>query len=239
MSSPSAETSPVVDQARQAFADALLADAQAMLEAVIAAAHDLADLPAERALAQQRFDMVQDVRRDGAAWPVQLREQVHRVLEPLARPLDSSAGQLITSLQGQKDLSLVDDITVRREIAVSRLSLAVMDLSTWEVADLRARVMKVIGQSDFSDDDLLRPQVMARCCVRAWLAAGLTLDAWQMLEPVLHKQLARRAQAGFHEANRLLVEQGVMPEIDLRPFIRRSDGTPTQAGRLEIGRAHV
>src|SRR5574343_641507 len=233
MSSPSAETSPVVDQARQAFADALLADAQAMLDAVIAAAHDLADLPAERALAQQRFDMVQDVRRDGAAWPVQLREQVHRVLEPMARPLDSSAGQLIPSLQGQKDLSLVDDITVRREIAVSRLSLAVMDLSTWEVADLRARVMKVIGQSDFSDDDLLRPQVMARCCVRAWLAAGLTLDAWQMLEPVLHKQLARRAQAGFHEANRLLVEQGVMPEIDLRPFIRRSDGTPTQAGRLD------
>src|SRR5574343_563003 len=172
MSSPSAETSPVVDQARQAFADALLADAQAMLDAVIAAAHDLAELPAERALAQQRFDMVQEVRRDGAAWPVQLREQVHRVLEPLARPLDSSAGQLIPSLQGQKDLSLVDDITVRREIAVSRLSLAVMDLSTWEVADLRARVMKVIGQSDFSDDDL-------------------------------------------------------------RPFIRRSDGTPTQAGRLD------
>jgi uncharacterized membrane protein YgcG len=233
MSSPSAETSPVVDRARQAFADALLADAQALLDALIAAAHDLADLPAERALAQQRFDMVQDVRRDGAAWPVQLREQVHRALEPLARPLDSSAGQLITSLQGQKDLSLVDDITVRREIAVSRLSLAVMDLSTWEVADLRARVMKVIGQSDFSDDDLFRPQVMARCCVRAWLAAGLTLDAWQMLEPVLHKQLARRAQAGFHEANRLLVEQGVMPEIDLRPLIRRSDGTPTQAGRLD------
>ncbi|MBN8489076.1 MAG: DUF1631 family protein, partial [Burkholderiales bacterium] len=232
MSPASAAFTPLVDQARQRFVETLIQDASALVTAVTEGAHQLADQPAERAVAQLRFDIVQELRRSGLGWPVRLKDHLQRMLEPSAA-VDSASGALLSSLQGQKDLSLVDDATVRREIAVSRLTLAVMDQCTWEVADLRARFVSTSGQSDFPDDDVLRPQVMARCLVRSWLAADLSLDSWQQLEAVLHKRLAQRAQEAYHEANRWLVDNGVMPEIDLRPFIRRSDGTPTAPGALD------
>ncbi|MBQ0959220.1 DUF1631 family protein [Ideonella sp. 4Y11] len=232
MSPASAAFTPLVDQARQRFVEALTQDASSLVTAVTEGAHQLVDQPAERAVAQLRFDIVQELRRNGLGWPARLKDHLQRMLEPTAA-VDSASGALLSSLQGQKDLSLVDDATVRREIAVSRLTLAVMDQCTWEVADLRARFVSTTGQADFPDDDVLRPQVMARCLVRSWLATELSLDAWQQLESVLHKRLAQRAQEAYHEANRWLVENGVMPEIDLRPFIRRSDGTPTAPGGLD------
>lgn len=232
MSPASAAFTPLVDQARQRFVETLIQDAPSLVTAVTEGAHQLADQPAERALAQLRFDIVQELRRNGQGWPSRLKEHLQRMLEPAAA-LDSASGALLSSLQGQKDLSLVDDATVRREIAVSRLTLAVMDHCTWEVADLRARFVTTSGQPDFPDDDVLRPQVMARCLVRSWLASDLGMDSWQQLEAVLHKRLSQRAQAAYHEANRWLVENGVLPEIDLRPFIRRSDGTPTAPGGLD------
>ncbi|MBQ0946041.1 DUF1631 family protein [Ideonella sp. 4Y16] len=232
MSPASAALTPLVDQARQRFVETLTQDAAALVTAVTEGAHQLADQPAERAVAQLRFDIVQELRRNGLGWPARLKDHLQRMLEPSAA-VDSASGALLSSLQGQKDLSLVDDATVRREIAVSRLTLAVMDQCTWEVADLRARFVSTSGQPDFPDDDVLRPQVMARCLVRSWLACDLSLDSWQQLESVLHKRLAQRAQEAYHEANRWLVERGVVPEIDLRPFIRRSDGTPTAPGALD------
>lgn len=228
----SAAHADLIDQARHSFAEFFVSDVQSILDAVIEGAHALAERPAERALAQQRHDIVQNLHRDGKAWPQLVVDQVHERLSPSDSP-DSTASALLTSMRGQKDLSLVDDVTIRREIIVSRVSLAMMDCSAWELTDLRARVMQVTGQSDLADDDIFRPQVLARCLVRAWTAAGLSLDSWHGLETVLHKAVGRRAEEAYHEANRWLIEHGVLPEVDLRPFIRRSDGTPTESGQLD------
>jgi len=228
----SAAHSDLVDQARHFFVDYLANDVQVMLDAVIEGAHLLAEKPAERAVSQQRHDMVQNLHRDGAAWPVQVVEQLQQKLTPSGTP-DSTSSALVSSLQAHKDLSLVDDATIRREIIVSRASLGIMDKSAWELTDLRARVMQVGGPSDLADDDIFRPQVLARCLVRAWMAAGLTLDTWHGLEGPLHKAIGLRAEEAYHETNRWLIEHGVMPEIDLRPFIRRSDGSPTESAPLD------
>ena len=228
----SAAHAELIEQARRFFADFLVNDAQTMLDVVVEGAHELAERPAERALSQQRHDMVQNLHRDGAGWPRHLAERVQEQASP-NHVLDSGASALVSSMQGQKDLTLVDDATVRREIIISRVALAIMDRSAWELTDLRARVMQLADVNDFADDDIFRPQVLARCFVKSWTNAGLSVDTWHGLESVLHKVLARRAEEAYHETNRWLIEQGVLPEVDLRPFIRRSDGTPTQAGSLD------
>ncbi|WP_310385495.1 DUF1631 family protein, partial [Roseateles sp.] len=54
---------------------------------------------------------------------------------------------------------------------------------------------------------------------------GLGLDMWRMLRPILHEEFAHFAEEGFHETNRFLIERQVLPEVDLRPFIRRTRAT--------------
>jgi hypothetical protein len=221
----------LIDKARHFYADYLVKNLGDFLKVITEGAYALADQPAERAVAQQRNDTVQVLRRDGTGFTQQLSEQIQARLNP-GKMADSAASALVASMQGQKDLSLVDDATIRREIMVSRTALAIMDRSSWELSDLRARAMQATGEPELADDDIFRPQVLARCLVRAWGAANLPLDSWQSLESVLHKAVSVRAEEAYHETNRWMVEHGVLPEVDLRPFIRRSDGTSTQSAAL-------
>jgi hypothetical protein len=231
MSASSAQ-SDLIDQARHYFADYLGRDLHELLKVVTDGAYELADQPAERAMAQLRSDTAYILKRDGAAWTQHLADQIKAQLNPGNVP-DSGASALISSMQGPKDLSLVDDATIRREIMVSRVALAIMDRSSWELSDLRARVMQATGEPELADDDIFRPQVLARCLVRSWALANLSLDAWQGLESVVHKTVSLRAEEAYHETNRWMIEHGVLPEVDLRPFIRRSDGSPTEQSRLD------
>jgi hypothetical protein len=114
-----------------------------------------------------------------------------------------------------------------------------MDRASWEFADLRTRVATLEGRTELEAHDLLRAHVLARMVFDAWRAAGMSLTSWRELQPVLHDEFALVVEEAYHETNRWLVEQRVLPEVDLRPFIRRSR-TPTRrrrwAGRRAPGR---
>ena len=144
MSASPAQTA-LIDQARHFYADYLVKNLGDFLKAITEGAYALADQPAERAVAQQRNDTVQVLRRDGTAFTRQLADQIQARLNP-GKMADSAASALVASMQGQKDLSLVDDATIRREIMVSRTALAIMDRSSWELSDLRARAMQATGE---------------------------------------------------------------------------------------------
>ena len=222
---------PSLDEARRHYVDLVLKDLQPLLDAAVRLAQKLNEELAERAIAQQRADMLQSLVRHGRQW---LPEVVKQVREQLAAP---GTGHALTTLSAGLStgggLSLVDDETVTRNILVSRLTLALLDKTTWEFADLRARLGQLSGLPDLDDDDLFRPQVIARCMVRAWLNAGMDLESWRALEPALHKAGAELLERVFHETNAWLVEQGVLPQVDLRPFIRRAEGPTTSAVPLE------
>lgn len=222
----------LIDQARLFFAEHFVRDLQPLQVAALEGAQRLNEMPAERALAQQRRDMLQDVMRNGNRWPGEIGEQVRERLSP-PDALSTTSSALVSSMAGNRPLTLVDDETIQREIIVSRLSLALLDQTAWEFTDLRARLVRLLNQDDLDDHDLFRAQVLARGIVKAWINAGLSLDTWRGLEDLLHKACARQAQEAYHETNRWLIEQGVLPEVDLRPFIRRSDGTPTEAAPLD------
>jgi hypothetical protein len=68
--------------------------------------------------------------------------------------------------------------------------------------------------------------VLARIVFEAWRGAGLTLEGWRELQGVLHDEFALLVEEAYHETNRWLVENKVLAEVDLRPFIRRSRTHP-------------
>jgi Protein of unknown function (DUF1631) len=128
--------------------------------------------------------------------------------------------------QGKK-LSLVDDETIEREIVTSRLALAIMDRASWEFNDLRTRVALLERREELDPNDLLRTHVLARIVISAWSHAGLDDAALRDLQPVVHEEFGLLVQEAYHEANSWLVSQRVLPDIDLRPLIRRSRGGAT------------
>jgi hypothetical protein len=137
----------------------------------------------------------------------------------------SRPGDLPLSASRNAKLSLVDDDTIEHEIVSSKLALSMMDRASWEFTDLRSRMNVLEGREELDSNDALRPHVFARIVTASWLASGMGLEAWRQLQGVLHDEFSHFTEEGFHETNRFLIERHVLPEVDLRPFIRRSRNT--------------
>ena len=138
-------------------------------------------------------------------------------------------------------LSLVDDDTIEREILSSRLALAMMDRASWEFTDLRSRMI------DAREARGARHQRRAarRTCWRASSStrgarAGSSLDAWRALQT----GAARRVRAASPKRRTTRPTAGwsqhrVLPEVDLRPFIRRVTPRPAASAPPSTGFEHV
>ncbi|HEX7637306.1 MAG TPA: DUF1631 family protein, partial [Burkholderiaceae bacterium] len=225
-----AEASSSNDPARRArfgFADQLAAASPRLLDAVLNAARILLDKPAERSVAQQRRDNVQALMARGGAWVERLNERLHDAAEMREKPTTIS-GELLSSLQGNQPLQLVDDASMQREISISRLAQSITDEAVWEYNDLATRVAAIENAPELREHDLFRPQQLAKIYVGAFEDAGLEAACWSGCESALRHEIGLLATEAYHDANAFLVARGVMPEVNLRQLIRRSVDTRSQ-----------
>ena len=224
----------LAQQARRSYAEGLLNGMPAVVQAVDQAARVLLSQVAESVVTMKRRDAVTDLANHRAHWlqgmTAMLREAVRSGNVSLTKP-----GDLGLPPPKVGNMSLVDDDTIENEILSSRLALSIMDRASWEFTDLRARMNLLEGREELESNDVLRPHVLARVVIFSWRASGLTLDAWRTLHTVLHDEFSHFAEEGYHEANRWLMQRGVMPDVDLRPFIRRSRNSAWLASTTNSG----
>jgi hypothetical protein len=216
-----ANPAALAQQARRAYAERLLVGLPAVVQTVEHGAHVLAETVAEPAIALKRRELVPDLHKAAPLW---LRAMNHQLRGAVQSGLlsASSPADLPPPSSRMAKLTLVDDDTIEHEILSSRLALAMMDRASWEFTDLRARMNSLEGREELDPNDVLRPHVLARLVTTSWLSAGLRLDAWRTLQAVLHDELSHFTEEAYHETNRWLLEHRVLPETDLRPFIRRA-----------------
>ena len=220
-----ANPTALAQQARRSYAEGLLTGMPAVVQAVDQGTRILVSQVVDPKLAMKRRELVPDLQKAAPFWlqsmTTMLRASLQSGLLSASRPgdLPSPGGRAAAKL------SLVDDDTIEDEILTSRLALAMMDRASWEFTDLCSRMNVLESRDELDAHDILRPQSLARIVTTAWRAAGLSLDMWRMLQTVLHEEFAHFAEEGFHETNRLLIERHVLPEVDLRPFIRRTRAT--------------
>lgn len=221
MASP-ANTTALAQQARRAYVEGVLRGLPAVVQAVEQGARNLAAQVAENPVAVRRRELVVDLQKAAPFWQQgmisMLRGALTSGMVSASRPGDLPAA----GNRNGAGLSLVDDDTIEHEILSSRLALAMMDRASWEFTDLRSRVNMLDRREELDPNDALRPHVLARIVTASWRSAGLSLDAWRLLQTVLHDEFAHFVEEGYHEINRWLVERRVLPEVDLRPYIRRS-----------------
>ncbi|MBE0548031.1 MAG: DUF1631 family protein, partial [Rubrivivax sp.] len=207
-------------QARRLYTEELVKGLVGLVQAALDGARALFDKPSEHGVLMRRRDLLHGLTSNAQAWHRGIVTGLRQALLPSAAPLRPSD----PTQRGQPPnaLSLVPDDTIELEIVTSRLALAIMDRASWEFSDLRSRVAHLEGRNELEAHDMLRAHVLARIVFDAWLAAGQTLEGWRELQPVLHEEFALLVEEAYHETNRWLKEQGVLPEVSMRQFIRRA-----------------
>ena len=232
-----ANPTALAQQARRSYAERLLGGMPAVVQAVDQGARALAGAVAEPAVALKRRELIPVLQ---SALPIWLMGMTTLLKASLASGLvaQTRLGELpVASTNGRlgNKLSLVDDDTIEHEILSSRLALAMMDRASWEFTDLRSRMNVLEGKDELDVNDILRPHVLARIVTGSWLAAPLGLDAWRLTQAVVHDELSMFAEEAYHETNRFLLQRHVLPEVDLRPLIRRSTDGGTRASTNSSG----
>ncbi len=215
-------------QARRTFVEALRGGMPGVVQSIAQSARQLSTQVADPVLAGRRRDLIAELVRGEATWLEGLTTLLRAALQRGSRGAVRT-GIAAGSTRNAK-LSLVDDDTIDNEIARSRLAMAIMDRASWEFTDLRSRMMALELREELDTHDVLRPHVLAQVVTAAWRDAGLTLESWRVLQEVLQDEFAHFAEEAYHETNRSLIQARVLPEIDLRPFIRRSRNTPGSIG---------
>ena len=228
-----ANPTALAQQARRSYVERLIGGMPAVVQAVDQGARSLAAAVAEPAVALKRREIVPTLQATLPLWLQGMTTLLRGSLDT-GTVAQTRLGELPV-LPGQRagKLSLVDDDTIEHEILSSRLALAMMDRASWEFTDLRSRMNVLESREELETNDVLRPHVLARVVTNSWLSAPLGFDAWRMLQTVLHDELSHFAEETYHETNRFLLARNVLPEVDLRPFIRRSNHgglTPTRTG---------
>jgi len=220
----SASPDSIAGQARRRYTEELVKGLTGLVQSVIDGARVLLDKPSEHTAFQRRRDLVQGLMKGAQGWHRGMVAGLRKVLQHGVSA--SWPGDLPPPGSGRDALTLVPDDTIELEIVTSRLALAVMDRASWEFADLRSRVAHLEGRTELEPHDMLRAHVLARIVFDAWRAAGLNLEGWREMQPTLHDEIAVLVEEAYHETNRWLMEHKVLPEVDLRPFIRRSRTHP-------------
>ncbi|NKI97242.1 DUF1631 family protein [Rhizobacter sp. SG703] len=223
-----ADSLALAAQARRSYVERLLYGVPGIVQAVEEGARLLAAQTAEHGIQYKRRDAAADLRRAAPLWvsgmTTALRASLGSGMVSASRPGDLPPPGRAASM------TLVDDDTIEVEILSSRLALAMMDKSSWEFTDLRSRMSAMERRDELDTNDVLRPHVLARIVTAAWRGASLNHDLWRTLQGVIHEEFAHFAEEAYHETNRWLVQKGVLPDVDLRPFIRRSRNAQGTAG---------
>ncbi len=230
-----ADSTALAALARRFYVEGLLKGLPQVVQAIDSAAREQLGQVAENALVMRRRDAVEDLARASAFWSQAAMGMVRGALLTgvisASRPSDlpPPSGRSAASDAG---LSLVDNDTIETEILSSRLALAMMDKASWEFTDLRSRMTTLEGRDELASNDVLRPHVLARIVTSAWRTAALGQETWRTVQASLHEEFSHFAAEAYHETNRWLMAEGVLPEIDLRPLIRRTANAAWRPSRL-------
>ena len=231
-----ADSTALVALARRFYVEGLLKGLPSIVKAVEESGKGLLSQPAENTLAARRRDALENLTKASPFWLqsalAMLRGALLTGVISVSRPSDlpppssrgagGVGGGSGSSHGNDAGLTLVDNDTIEIEILSSRLALAMMDMASWEFTDLRARMTTLEGRDELAANDVLRPHVLARIVTSAWRTAGLGQETWRTVQSAIHEEFSHFAAEAYHETNRWLMAEGVLPEIDLRPLIRRT-----------------
>ena len=224
------QSSRLAQETRERF----VADAGRVMTEIVAATQERLSVLMGEAGSSRDMQIRRDAwtffQRGKAAWREGTVTGWNKGLTPVASAVK-------TDLQDIDGLQLVGTEVVENKILASRLVLRVMDKVSTELDDLRLRIRFLDNSDDLERNDILRPEVLLLVLVEHWASAGMPSGSWPLVNDVIQSLLSVRLKAAYHKANEFLIEQGVMPTIELKDRVRRSPGQGVSARGSSAPRA--
>jgi hypothetical protein len=131
------------------------------------------------------------------------------------------------------NLELIGDDVVEKKILSSRLALAVREKASWDLNDLKVRMQHLEGTDDLPSHDVLQPEAVAQLLIEQWTAADLNRDSWTLVKDVIQQHMVERLLEAYKRTNKFLIDNGVLPDIDLAKKVKRGSSSP--GGRRGAG----
>ncbi len=132
-------------------------------------------------------------------------------------------------------LELLATEAVEDQLQASKLALAVHDVASQAWADLRVRLLFAESRTELPATDVVRPEALAKVILDEWVHAGLSRDTWKMLVSVVLPSCGQKLAEAYQEANRFLVSNGVVPEIELKHAVRKAPSATAGPGNAPNG----
>ena len=177
---------------------------------------------------QSARDILSEFERSDRSWIDGIRASLQQRLNQ--RESHSTRGQTVPGR-----LELLADEAVEDQLLAQRLAARIQDASSQDLTDLRLRLLFAEGRLELAPTDVVRPETIGRILLDEWVHAGLSRDAWQQLSAGLSSSVATKMVAAYQEANRFLITNGVMPEIDLKNAVRKAPSAPGTANAASGG----
>lgn len=125
-------------------------------------------------------------------------------------PVEKKASNSLKSLS----LELESTEAVENKIASSKLALSLMEKAAQEVNALRKRLKFLNYGKALSETDIVHPEVLLLPLVEQWEISGMSRQAWPLISSTVQKHLNDQLQDAYEQCNELLIEQGVIPDIE-------------------------
>ena len=212
---PQPKFSAVAQQARALFVERAVRMLPGLAKAIGETLALMATQPGSITQMQEVHDTLLLYQTNSATW-------IQGTASAWARPPSLAAAPAETTSVSLGKLELVGNEAVEHRIIASRLALRLLDAASWELNDLRLRIQSLEAVPELHRQDIFRPEVLAQRLVEQWTQAGLSVPVWLKVQDMVQKSMARQMLEIYHATNEFLIQQGVMPEIDLRPLVRRT-----------------
>lgn len=173
---------------------------------------------------------MQESRDDFVAFQGQATQWVSLAQASWRKSVNAPGAPAGAASTGGLRLELIGDDVMESNILSSRLAQAIQEKASFELSDLRLRIQHLEGTTELDAHDVLRPETLSKLLVDQWLAAGLSRSLWARVQDTVQQLLVGVVVKAYEDANAFLVSKGVMPEIDLKNFVRRTGGSGGGAG---------
>ena len=206
----------------------LIAEAEKILAVLVLAIDERFIAAMSEAAPSRQMQLRRDAwtlfQRERGAWQQKTKDAWKNALRPAVAP-DQAA------LSGE--LELMGTEVADNKIIVSRLVQSLMEKATTAVNDLALRIRYLEETSELDSRDVVRPENLLLPLIEQWDSVGMPREAWAVVNDVALKVLVERLKTAYDEINQFLIDQGVMPTIDLDARVKKRPSSSAPLRRLE------
>jgi hypothetical protein len=191
---------------------------------------DMADRASTNQDQTAYFDAMRELRLRRKTMTVSILQHISRAFNDIGRFTPGSRDSVLQDID-EDALSLVDHSELEQRVAIDNLVAKLRNRNTEGIQLLTARVQSLVPRIQLAANQMpLSPEVICGGVSEACTDLDIDIRAKLVVLKLFDKLLADILANFYQEANRILIAEGVMPDMKRPPVQGRSPVPPSSSG---------